>query len=151
MSRQIKKDDGNDSSVALKRTHDAFLTEVQAAAWLIRLEADASEANLAQWRHWLEENARHRAAYVRLKRGWSETDCLKRLRPLDGNVRLDLLDSFPGLPPISPVRDARTIAPRAKNPHRRASHCRKLAATTLVVILAAALMLAVYHLNAANG
>jgi ferric-dicitrate binding protein FerR (iron transport regulator) len=138
-------------SVALKRTRDAFLTEVQAAEWLIRLEADASEANLAQWRHWLGENARHRAAYVRLERGWRETECLKRIRPLDGNVRLDLLDSFPGLPPVQESRDDPTALPRAKTPRRKARHYRKLAATTLVVILAAALMLAVYHLNAANG
>jgi transmembrane sensor len=87
---------------------DAVEIEAQAAAWLIRVEADNSAATLAQWQHWLNEDARHYAAYVRIERGWRRTDCLKKLRPPDGNVKLDVLDTFPGLhtsaPPRAPFR-----------------------------------------------
>jgi ferric-dicitrate binding protein FerR (iron transport regulator) len=118
----------------LNRTPDALQTELQAAEWLIRLDADASTASLAEWRQWLQKSARHRATYIRLQRGWRETDCLKRLCPLDGNVKLDLLDSFPGLRPVAQERT--TAVPRAKGHHR------KLAATMLAVIFGVALMLA---------
>jgi ferric-dicitrate binding protein FerR (iron transport regulator) len=75
---------------------DAFDTQAQAAEWLIRLDADRSAATLAQWRLWLGEDARHDAAYRRLEIGWQQTDCLKRLRPLDGAVDAGVLDTFPG-------------------------------------------------------
>jgi ferric-dicitrate binding protein FerR (iron transport regulator) len=118
----------------LNPTPDALQTELQAAEWLIRLEADASVANLARWRQWLGENARHRAVYLRLERGWRETNCLRKLRPVDGPVRLDLLDDFPGLA-SSGSHEARAI-PRWKIPHRM------LTAAMLAVILVGALTLA---------
>ena len=65
-----------------------------AAEWLIRLDADTSAALIAQWRQWLAQNPRNHAEYRRLERIWRETDCLKNLCPLDGAVRLDVLDAF---------------------------------------------------------
>lgn len=86
----------------MDRTPRTNVTEAQAAEWLIRLEDDASAAMLAQWRHWLSQDARHHVAYVRLESGWHQTDCLKRLRPLDGAVDVNVLNQFPGLQPTRP-------------------------------------------------
>ena len=61
-------------------------TETQAAAWLVRLEADLSPETLAQWRDWLSEDTRHHAVYVRIESGWRQAECLQALRPLDGTV-----------------------------------------------------------------
>ena len=82
-------------------------TEAQAAEWLIRLEDKSSAATLAQWRRWLSQDARRHAAYVRLENGWRQTDSLKRLRPLDGAIDVDVLSQFPGLEPTrKPTRPA---------------------------------------------
>jgi transmembrane sensor len=81
----------------LQRPSEAPDTATQAAAWLVRLEADVSAATQAQWRQWLGEDTRHHAAYVRIEAGWRQTDCLKRLGPLDGTVDVDVLATFPGL------------------------------------------------------
>lgn len=81
----------------MDRTPRTNETEVAAAEWLIRLEGKASAATRAQWRHWLSQDARRHAVYVRLENGWRQTDCLKRLRPLDGTIDLNVLSQFPGL------------------------------------------------------
>lgn len=78
-------------------------TEAQAAAWLIRLEADTSPDTLAQWNDWLSQDTRHHAVYVRIENGWRQTECLKSLRPLDGAVNPDVLTTFPGLQPRPPA------------------------------------------------
>ena len=93
----------------MSHSPEAVQIEAQAAAWLVRLEADTSATTLAQWRQWLNEDNRRYAAYVRIERGWRQTDCLKKLRPPDGSVRLDVLDAFPGQhtnapPPPAPFR-----------------------------------------------
>jgi transmembrane sensor len=80
---------------------DAFDTEAQAAGWLVRLEADGSAATQAQWRQWLNGDARRHAVYLRLELRWRQAECLQRLCPLDGTVDPDLLDSFPGLQPCT--------------------------------------------------
>jgi ferric-dicitrate binding protein FerR (iron transport regulator) len=77
----------------------AFDTEQQAAKWLARLDADSSQAALALWAQWLREDTRHHAAYVRVEQGWRQAECFKSLRPLDGSVRVDLLDEIVGAPP----------------------------------------------------
>jgi len=89
------------------RTPDATATETQAAAWLIRLEADTSPETLAQWREWLTEDTRRHAIYVRIESGWRQTECLKSLRPLDGTVDPNVLATFPGLRPSKPAPPAR--------------------------------------------
>lgn len=86
------------------RTPETTATETQAAAWLIRLEADTSPETLAQWREWLNEDTRGHALYVRIASGWRKTELLKSLRPLDGRVDPDLLATFPGLQPTLPAR-----------------------------------------------
>ncbi len=94
----------------MQRLPEAAETETQAATWLARLEAGASAATMAQWRQWMSDDARHQAAYVRIENAWRQTDCLKRLRPLDGTVDPDVLATFPGLQPA--------IHPRAGAPFR---------------------------------
>lgn len=44
----------------------------QAAQWFARLRSDdASESDRQQWRRWMDDDERHRAAYARLERLWS--------------------------------------------------------------------------------
>jgi ferric-dicitrate binding protein FerR (iron transport regulator) len=85
----------------LRRTPKALDTEEEAAAWLVRLDADSSSATLASWQQWLHEDTGHHAAFVRVEKGWRRSECLKSLRPLDGTVKLDLMDGFPGVGPAS--------------------------------------------------
>ncbi len=83
----------------------------------------------------MREDSGHHAAFVRVERGWEQAECLKSLRPLDGAVKLDLMDGFPGVGPAS----------------RRARACQRAPYTTLAVALGAAaltslLVLAGWHL-----
>jgi ferric-dicitrate binding protein FerR (iron transport regulator) len=91
----------------LNRTPGAFDNEVQAAEWLVRLDADPSAATLSLWLQWLSKDARHHAAFARLEARWRQVDCLRSLRPLDGRVDADLLDTFPGVRPRSRPRRRR--------------------------------------------
>jgi transmembrane sensor len=68
--------------------------ESEAARWLIRLEHEPSEQTRAEFDAWLAADARHHAAYTRLKETWNRADILKRLRPLDGTVDERVLDKF---------------------------------------------------------
>jgi transmembrane sensor len=83
---------------------DLHNTEAQAAEWLIRLESEPTAETVAQWRAWLESDARRRVAFVRIENGWYQTNCLKKLRPLDGAVDINLLR-----PPARP-RSLRSLA-----------------------------------------
>jgi transmembrane sensor len=78
----------------LNRSTNAFNTEATAAAWLVRLDADTSPVTLDLWQQWLREDARHHAAFVRVEQGWRQAECLKSLRPLDGEVRENLLEGL---------------------------------------------------------
>jgi transmembrane sensor len=63
-----------------------------AAEWLIRIEGqqtspetwDALEA-------WMDQDPRHRAAFIRLRVAWNRVDRLKNVRPVDGTIDADLL------------------------------------------------------------
>ena len=114
----------------MKQTQDAPHTENQAAAWLIRLDADSSAENVKHWQDWMKVDVRRRAAFVRLEEGWQQTDCLRSLKPLDGAVNPNVLDTFPGAAPAAPA------TPRAKPkvPYG------ELAIQTVAVALAAALL-----------
>lgn len=65
--------------------------EEQAAKWLIRLDAGATQEDWAQHARWLADSPRHRAAFLRLSRAWSGSNALRKLRPLDCHVDPDLL------------------------------------------------------------
>jgi len=91
----------------LNRSPGAFHDEVQAAEWLVRLDADPSAATMSLWLQWLSEDARHHAAFARLEARWRQVDRLRSLRPLDGRVDADLLDTFPGVRPRSGSRPRR--------------------------------------------
>ena len=84
----------------MKDTEDAPHTENQAAAWLVRLDADGSAETVKHWQDWMKVDVRRRAAFVRLEEGWRQTDCLRSLRPLDGAVNPNVLDTFPGATPV---------------------------------------------------
>jgi transmembrane sensor len=62
-----------------------------AAAWLIRLEGQTSPEMWDAFERWLDEDPRHRAAFIRLRVAWNRVDRLKSMRPTDGAVDSDLL------------------------------------------------------------
>lgn len=62
-----------------------------AAGWLIRLEAQTSPEMWDAFETWLDEDPRHRAAFIRLRVAWNRVDRLKSMRPADGAVDSDLL------------------------------------------------------------
>jgi transmembrane sensor len=74
--------------------------ESDAADWLIRLEADPSPQNCANFETWLAADPRHQAAYIRLEKTWNRAEILKRLRPLDGAVDEQVIDKFGVQTPI---------------------------------------------------
>jgi transmembrane sensor len=107
--------------------------ENQAAEWLVRLESDPSEPQRAECESWLALDPRHRAAFLRLEKGWRRADRLKNLKPLDGEVNEHVLDTFPH----SAARESVEPAPPAPTPASRLS--RKtvwLAAAAVVALIA---------------
>lgn len=106
---------------------EAAEIEAQAAAWIARCDArGAEDPELAAW---LIADPRHRAAYLRLARGWERTECLARLRPADRAIDPDLL------------------APR----HARAARSRPIRPVTLLGGLAAVLALLAWALLPASA
>lgn len=88
----------------MNRIPGAVDNEARAAEWLVRLDTDPSAALLSSWQEWLGEDPRRQAAFARLEARWLQADCLHGLRPLDGTVNADLLDTFPGAGPRSGAR-----------------------------------------------
>ena len=88
----------------------------EAADWLIRLETASSPELWDGLQTWLDANARHRAAFVRLRVAWHRVDALKNLRPVDGTIDPDLLirdhvtRSLPGIDGAPATRGARKPA-----------------------------------------
>lgn len=70
--------------------------EVEAAAWLARLQRDAvSDADRAAFLAWRSKSGRHDAAFVRLDAISRRMDRLAALRPVGGSPNPDLLVSKP--------------------------------------------------------
>ena len=119
----------------MKRPENAANTENQAAAWLVRLDADNSAQTLRHWNRWLGEDVRRRAAFVRLEEVWRQTDRLQSLKPLDSTVNPNVLDTFPGTLSTVNVR----TAPQARKLKPKVAY-RDLALQTLAVALAAGML-----------
>jgi transmembrane sensor len=87
--------------------------EDQAAKWLVKLDLDDSPELRAEFQKWLASGPKNHAIYLRLEKGWRRADYLQNVRPLDGGVNENVLDTFPGA--LSPeVQRA-----RAQRPARR--------------------------------
>ena len=65
-----------------------------AAAWLIRLEREATPELWEELQQWLESQPRHRAEFIRQRTAWNRCDKLKMLRPEDGTIDADLLSQI---------------------------------------------------------
>jgi transmembrane sensor len=71
---------------------DDELIEARASRWLAARDAgDATAEEAAEFSRWLDEDIRHRVAYLRLEASWRRADRLRGLRPLDRAVDPDLL------------------------------------------------------------
>jgi ferric-dicitrate binding protein FerR (iron transport regulator) len=123
----------------VKETQDAPHTENQAAAWLVRLDADSSAEAVKHWQDWLKEDVRRRAAFVRLEEGWRQMDCLRSLKPLDGAVNPNVLDTFPGVPAGARTRN-HGVAATPGAPVRPKVPLGDLAIQTVAVALAAGML-----------
>jgi ferric-dicitrate binding protein FerR (iron transport regulator) len=55
------------------------------------LEASAAPELQRDFQKWLDEEPRHRAAFVRLERAWHTSERFRLLRPADGRVDEDLI------------------------------------------------------------
>ena len=74
-----------------RSTETAAAINEAAAIWLLRLEASASPELRKDFQKWLDEEPRHRAAFVRLRFAWSTSEKFRFLRPADGSVDEDLI------------------------------------------------------------
>lgn len=57
----------------------AEIIERMAAVWLVKSERRSDPESSRALATWLDENPRHRAAYLRVSAAWKRADVLKRL------------------------------------------------------------------------
>ena len=62
-----------------------------AAIWVLRLEGSVSPELQKDFEKWLDEEPRHRAAFIRLRLAWYASEKFRLFRPADGSVDEDLL------------------------------------------------------------
>jgi len=74
-----------------RSTETAAAINEAAANWLLRLEASASPELRQDFQKWLDEEPRHKAAFIRLKFAWYTSEKFKFFRPADGSVDEDLI------------------------------------------------------------
>lgn len=74
-----------------RSTETAAAINEAAATWLLRLEASASPELRQDFQKWLEQEPRHRAAFIRLRRAWYASETFRLFRPADGSVDEDLI------------------------------------------------------------
>ena len=74
-----------------RSTETAAAINEAAALWLLRLEASASPELRKDFQKGLDEEPRHRVAFVRLRSAWYASEKFRLLRPADGSVDEDLI------------------------------------------------------------
>lgn len=74
-----------------RSTETAAAINEAAAIWLLRLEASAAAELRKDFQKWLDEEPRHRAAFIRLSFAWHTSDRFRLLRPADGSVDEDII------------------------------------------------------------
>ena len=74
-----------------RSTGTAAAINEAAATWLLRLEASASAELRKDFQNWLDQEPRHRLAFIRLRFAWHRSDRFRLLRPADGSVDADLI------------------------------------------------------------
>jgi ferric-dicitrate binding protein FerR (iron transport regulator) len=72
-------------------TETAASINEAAARWLLRLEESDSPQLRQDFQKWLNEEPRHRAAFLRLESAWYTSEKLRLFRPHDGRVDEDLI------------------------------------------------------------
>ncbi len=74
-----------------RSTETAASINEAAAIWLLRLEASASPELRKDFQKWLDEEPRHKAAFLRLRSAWYTSEKFRLFRPADGSVDEDLI------------------------------------------------------------
>jgi ferric-dicitrate binding protein FerR (iron transport regulator) len=74
-----------------RSTETAASINEAAAIWLLRLEASASPQLQKDFQKWLDEEPRHKAAFLRLRFAWHTSEKFRLFRPADGSVDEDLI------------------------------------------------------------
>lgn len=121
-----------------------------AAAWLVRLEGQTSPEIWDEFETWLDRDARHRAAFIRLRVAWHQVDRLKSLRPADGAVDADLLSRRKLSPTSIRTRGLQPLQGKVRNrfedlliPDRR----RVLGTAAAIVAIGVFAWFGAYHLG----
>jgi transmembrane sensor len=120
-----------------------------AAQWLIRLEGQTSPEIWDAFQLWMDENPRHRAAFIRLRVAWNHVDLLKNMRPEDGTIDADLLATTKIHPRevltrgLEPLRGSRNRSDDLDMPDRR----RVLATAAAITVAGIFAWFASYHLG----
>ena len=74
-----------------RSTKTAAAINEAAAIWLLRLEASASPELRKDFQKWLDQEPRHKAAFIRLQFAWYRSDKFRFFRSADGSVDEDLI------------------------------------------------------------
>jgi ferric-dicitrate binding protein FerR (iron transport regulator) len=74
-----------------RSTETAASINEAAAIWLLRLEASACAQLRKDLQKWLDEEPRHKAAFLRLRLAWHTSEKFRLFRPADGSVDEDLI------------------------------------------------------------
>ena len=74
-----------------RSTETAAAINEAAATWLLQLEASPSAELRQRFQKWLDEEPRHRAAFVRIRFAWHTSETFRLFRPADGSVDEDLI------------------------------------------------------------
>jgi transmembrane sensor len=119
-----------------------------AAEWLVRLEGHTSPDIWEAFESWMDQDPRHRAAFIRLRVYWNRVDRLKNMRPADGSIDPDLLARTRITPSEIAARGVEPMQGRQRNrledlvmPDRR----RVLAATTAIAATGVFAWFGAYH------
>ena len=67
--------------------------EQDAAAWLIRVDREKTQAISRDLATWLDANPRHRASFIRLSAAWQRADALRKLARPGAPCDPDLLQT----------------------------------------------------------
>ena len=121
-----------------------------AAQWLVRLEGQTTPEIWDAFQEWMERDAHHRAAFIRLRVAWNRVDQFKSVRPLDGTIDTDLLARRKLSPSEILMRGPQPLRGKPRKqaedlaiPERR----RVLATAAAIAALGAIAWLASYHLG----
>ncbi|MBX5463294.1 MAG: FecR domain-containing protein [Steroidobacteraceae bacterium] len=118
----------------MTRAHERI--EQRAAEWIVRLDRESTPEELRVFEAWLNDNPRHRAAFLRLSTAWRRADLLRRLADPGEPADPDLL--APEHPPADESITEPSAVEHPRGRRWRPSWTRALAAALIGVVVGVA-------------